>query len=120
MDAARRLDACPGSPNCVCSQDADELHRVAPLEFEGSADQAWIALRDIVAGWSRTHIVREEPGVLRAEVRSLLFRFVDDLHLLLDEDAGVIHVRSASRVGRSDFGVNRRRVEALRVAFNHR
>jgi len=116
--APRRLDPCPGTPNCVCSQDADARHAIAPLRIDAPADQAWASVRAIVSGWPRTTIVREEPGFLHAEVRSLLFRFVDDVHLLLDEDAGCIHVRSASRVGRSDLGVNRRRVEALRAAIS--
>jgi len=120
VDAARRLDPCPASPNCVCSLDPDEPHRVVPLSFEGPADQAWDRVRAIVAAWPRTTVVLEQPGFLHAEVRSRLFRFVDDLQLLLDEASGCIHIRSASRVGRSDFGVNRRRVEALRAAFSCR
>jgi uncharacterized protein (DUF1499 family) len=114
------VDDCPRTPNCVCSHQTDARHGIAPLVFEGAADRAWAGLRSIVAAWPRTTIVSEEPGVLHAEVHSALFRFVDDLHLALDEQAGVVHVRSASRVGRSDFGVNRRRVEALRAAFSRR
>ena len=88
------------------------------MRYDGPADQAWAAAREIVAGSPRTTFVRDEPGFLHAEVRSLVFRFVDDLHLLLDSQAGCIHVRSASRLGKSDLGVNRRRIEALRVALD--
>lgn len=66
----------------------------------------------------RTRIRRDEAAYLHAEFRSLIFRFVDDVEFLLDADAGVIHVRSASRLGYSDLGVNRRRVEAIRQAFS--
>jgi len=65
----------------------------------------------------RTRIVKEEGGYLHAEVRSFLFRFVDDIEFLIDTEQSLIHVRSASRTGHSDFGVNRRRVEHVRKAF---
>jgi uncharacterized protein (DUF1499 family) len=118
--APARLDPCPRTPNCVCSQDADARHSIEPLHYDGPADRAWAAARAIVAGSPRTTLVRDEPGFLHAEARSLVFRFVDDLQLLLDSQAGCIHVRSASRLGKSDLGVNRRRVEALRAAFSRR
>ena len=67
----------------------------------------------------RITIVREEEGYMHAEARSLLFRFVDDVEFLLDADNRLIHVRSASRTGYSDLGVNRRRVERIRTAFEN-
>jgi uncharacterized protein (DUF1499 family) len=112
-----RLAPCPGSPNCVCSQGADAAHAVAPFAFTGSPEGAMKCLRALLASWPRTTVVREEEGYLHAECRSRVFRFVDDVELLLDAPASVVHVRSASRAGRSDLGVNRRRVEALRRAF---
>jgi len=63
-------------------------------------------------------IITEEGSYLHAETRSFLFRFVDDVEFMMDTDSRVIHVRSASRTGYSDLGVNRRRVERLRRAFN--
>ncbi len=112
-----RLADCPGTPNCVSSQAADEAHRTEPLHFDGDADVAWARVREAVAAWPRTRVVTATDGYLHAECTSFLFRFVDDLECLLDRDAKVIHVRSASRAGRSDFGVNRRRVERLRQAL---
>jgi uncharacterized protein (DUF1499 family) len=112
-----RLPACPGKPNCVCSQDDRPRHRIEPLRFEGEADQAWARLRQVVAGLPRTRIVSDTDTYLHAECKSLIFRFTDDVEFLLDRDGRLIHVRSASRAGRSDFGVNRRRVEAVRAAF---
>jgi uncharacterized protein (DUF1499 family) len=112
-----KLAACPDSPNCVCSQAEDEEHAIAPIRFEGSADDAWRKLHDVVAGWPRTRIVQEDGNYLHAECASLLFRFVDDVEFLLDRDARVIQMRSASRVGRSDLGVNRKRMEEMRQAF---
>jgi uncharacterized protein (DUF1499 family) len=117
---AGRLAPCPGSPNCVCSQADDEAHRVAALPYAGSAEEALARLVAVLSTWPRTRVVTQADGYVHAECRSLLFRFVDDVELLADREARVIHVRSASRAGRSDFGVNRRRVEALRAAFAER
>jgi uncharacterized protein (DUF1499 family) len=112
-----RLAACPGTPNCVCSQEADAGHAIEPFRFEGSPDEAWQRLGAIVADWPRTRVVTSSDTYLHAESKSLVFRFTDDVEFLLDRDARLIHVRSASRAGRSDLGVNRRRVESLRAAF---
>jgi uncharacterized protein (DUF1499 family) len=78
---------------------------------------AWQRLREVIAARPRARIISETDTWLHAEFTSLVFRFVDDVEFLLDRDAGVIHCRSASRSGRSDFGVNRRRIEELRAAF---
>jgi uncharacterized protein (DUF1499 family) len=113
----QRLVPCPDSPNCVCSHDAAASHAIAPLSFSGDPAEAWERLRTVMAGLPRQRLVESRPGYLRYEFRSRLFRFVDDVELLLDAPARVIHVRSASRVGHSDLGVNRRRVEAIREAM---
>jgi uncharacterized protein (DUF1499 family) len=112
-----RLAPCPDTPNCVCSQDEAPTHAVEPLRFRGDADAAWARLTSAVREMPRTAVLRATDDYLHAECASLVFRFVDDLEFRLDRDAKVIHVRSASRVGRSDLGVNRRRVEAVRAAF---
>jgi uncharacterized protein (DUF1499 family) len=112
-----RLGPCPSSPNCVCSQDGGEQHAIEPITFDGDADAAWARLKRVLAEQPRTKIVVESEGYLHAESASLVFRFVDDVEFLLDRERGLIHVRSASRVGRSDLGVNRQRVEQIRQAF---
>lgn len=111
------LAPCPRSPNCVSSQASDAGHRVEPLALRVPSDAAWTAAKRAVQAMPRTRIVDERPGYLRAEATSLLFRFVDDLELALAEDGGRLDVRSASRVGYSDLGANRKRVEALRKAL---
>ena len=113
-----RLAPCPGSPNCVSSQAEDEAHRVDPVAFEGEPEEAWARLRAVLEVWPRTRVVTATPTYLHAECTSLVFRFVDDVEFLLDHDARVIHVRSASRAGHSDLGANRRRVEAIRRAMS--
>ena len=114
-----RLAPPKRSPNCVSSQadPADAEHFIAPIAFAGPREQAMTAAKKAIASMERSRIVREEPGYLHAEFSSRLLGYVDDLELLHDRDAGLLHVRSASRLGRRDFGVNRRRVEALRLRF---
>jgi uncharacterized protein (DUF1499 family) len=118
---AGRLAPCKRSPNCVSSQGdrADAEHYIAPIAFKGTAAEAIAAAKRAVEAMERARIVREERGeagaYLYAEFRSKLLGFVDDLELLYDDKAGLFHVRSASRLGRRDFGVNRARVEKLRT-----
>ena len=116
--ARAELSPCPDSPNCVSSLASDPRHFIEPIRYTGPADAAMQRLVGIVLAMPRTTRIREEGGYLHTEVRSFLFRFVDDLELSLDVDNGVIHVRSASRSGYSDLGVNRRRVERLRRRFH--
>jgi uncharacterized protein (DUF1499 family) len=115
-----RLADCPDTPNCVCSQAGDELHGIEPLRYQGRADRAMARLREVLEDLPRTRVVEASDKYLHAECTSLLFRFVDDVEFLQDETAGVIHCRSASRAGRGDLGVNRRRIEAIRQAFAQR
>lgn len=114
-----RFAPCPDSPNCVSSLATDARHALPPLDLgERSVEDALARLEALLSGQPRTTLVQREPqGYLRAEVRSRVFGFVDDLELQIDPAHAVIHVRSASRTGRYDFGVNRKRVEALREAF---
>ena len=114
---AGKLAPCPASPNCVCSQADDEGHRVEPIAFTGDPAEAMDQLRAVIAGMPRGVVVTATDGYLHAEFTSLVFRFVDDVECVVDADRRVIHVRSASRAGRSDFGVNRARVDAIRRAF---
>ena len=113
-----RLAACPSSPNCVSSDSADDEHRVEPFEFARDASEAWQATRDAVSALPRTRIVTESADYLHAECRSALLGFVDDLELHLRAEQGRIAVRSASRLGYSDLGVNRERVKRLRAALS--
>lgn len=112
-----RLAACPSSPNCVSSQGdpADATHYIAPIAFKRDARAAWRALRETVAASERVKIIDEQDGYLRAEFATQFFGFVDDVEFLLDAPARVIHVRSASRLGYGDLGVNRARIETLRT-----
>jgi uncharacterized protein (DUF1499 family) len=103
-----QLAGCPDSPNCVCSFETRESHRIDPLRGNLAA------VRAAIAQMPRTQIIREDGNYLYAEFTSRLMGYVDDVEFLADADAGVVHVRSASRLGHSDLGVNRERVETLR------
>ena len=106
---------CPNKPNCVSSLAPDADHRTEPFRLTGGKD--WAAVREAVAAMPRTQIVEERPGYLHAECRSRIFRFVDDLELMSSQAGDRVDVRSASRVGYGDMGVNRARVESLREAL---
>lgn len=114
------LAACPPSPNCVVSQGAEGGHAIAPLRWSGASTEAWAALREVMGRYPGATLVTESGGYLHYECRTRLCRFVDDVEFLLDEPAQVIHVRSASRLGHSDLGANRDRVERVRKAFEAR
>ena len=108
------LHPCPSSPNCVSSQATDDRHAIDPFVFTGRAEDAWQALKRALPSMARTQIVDEIGYYLHAEARSRIFRFVDDVEFVLVPEQKTVHVRSASRTGSGDLGVNRRRVERLR------
>lgn len=111
-----RLVPCPSSPNCVSSQAADDRHRIEPLAFAGDSDAAFGRLKRILESRGDTTIIEQSADYLRAELRTTFF--VDDGEFLLDRQQRLIHVRSASRLGYSDLGKNRSRMEEIRRAFS--
>lgn len=117
-----RLARPRSTPNCVSSQadPADAEHYVAPIRFKGGAPEAIAAARKAVEGMAGATVVRQEGNYLYAEFKSKLLGFVDDVEFTYDERAGVLHLRSASRLGRRDFGVNRARAEDLRARIERR
>lgn len=112
-----QLSACPSSPNCVCSDETDASHAIEPLELAIEAAEAWPLVAEAVRDLPRTRIVSSSADYIHAECASNLLGFVDDLELHLRAKEACVAVRSASRLGYSDFGVNRRRVETLRTAL---
>jgi uncharacterized protein (DUF1499 family) len=109
-----RLAPCPDRPNCVASDAADPARRVEPLVLAASPAAAWEALRALLRSRPDVTVKVDEADYLRAEFRSAVFGFVDDVEFHLRRGGGVIAVRSASRVGYYDFGANRARIEAVR------
>ncbi|HWL74452.1 MAG TPA: DUF1499 domain-containing protein [Burkholderiaceae bacterium] len=93
---------------------AVEYAKIEPIAFTQDSALAMNRLRDVLAGWPGARIVENNPDYLSVQFETRWLRFVDDAEFLLDPTARVIHVRSASRLGRKDFGANRQRVEAIR------
>ena len=112
------------TPNSVSSQaylyPTHPQHAYAsiqPLKFSGDAGKAMNRLADLVRNTDRMVIVAQEPEYLYAQSTTALLKFTDDVEFAVDRDAHVIHVRSASRMGRKDFNVNRARIETIRAQF---
>lgn len=105
---------CPKTPNCVSSIDTSTGHFIQPLEFSGSARDTQYKLLQILNRFKGARVVTFEENIIEAEFISSIFRFVDDVKFYLDDRKKIIHVKSASRVGFSDLGVNRRRIEKIR------
>jgi uncharacterized protein (DUF1499 family) len=119
-----RLSPPSSTPNSVSSQAS--LHpghpqaayaAVDPFPSGGDPAAAMRTLRDLIAAMPGATVVEARDDYLRAEFRTRWMGYVDDLELVPDASTGVVHVRSASRLGRRDFGVNRERVEALRQVY---
>ena len=105
-----KLAACPGSPNCVNSQSDDAQSKIDPLPAVSIAE-----IKKVVESMERTTVIEATDNYLYAEFKSKLMGYVDDVEFYLDSEANVVHVRSASRLGKSDLGVNRKRVEEIRA-----
>lgn len=120
IDTKSRLAGCPSTPNCVSSDARGKTHGIEPLAVIGDPVAAWKALREILDATPRVRIVEATSDYIHAESRTLIFRFTDDVEFELRASASIIAVRSASRVGRSDLGVNRRRIESIREQLRKR
>lgn len=110
----RKLAPCPNTPNCVSSQSTDD-HKIEPLTFNATPDEAFVKLKKILESNEWATIISQDPDYLYAEFSSKLLGFIDDVEFYLDRDNHLIHTRSASRLGQSDLGVNRKRIEAIRT-----
>lgn len=107
-----QLGTCPDSPNCVSSFEARDSHQIAPL-------QASLAdVRQALTSLKEAEIINDQPPYIYAEFTSRLMGYVDDVEFLEDASAGLVHVRSASRLGQSDLGANRKRIEAIRTTLS--
>ena len=113
-----KLASCPNTPNCVSSQSLDAEHGIEPLTYTSTTEEAIAALKAVIQGIKKTKIITENKNYLYAQFTSAIMGFVDDVEFYLDEAARVIHVRSASRLGQSDLGVNRKRIETIRAKLS--
>ena len=112
-----KLAPCPDSPNCVSTQSQDPRHAIAPIPYTASLAVTRYNLLHIIHSMERSTIITENPTYIHAEFRTKGFRYVDDVEFYLDQEAQLIHFRSSARLPYYDFEVNRKRMEAIRTAF---
>lgn len=112
-----QLAACPSTPNCVVSQNADSDHAIAPIAYTTDRAQAQETLLAVIQNQPRVNIVEQTDNYIAVEFTSKLMGFVDDAEFYFPETEPVIQMRSAARLGESDLGVNRRRLEQFRLAL---
>ncbi len=115
-----RLAPPPDSPNCVSTQAEDRKFWIEPITYMGASADAMSTIKDVIGQFSSATIVSESDSYLHVEFRSPFFRFVDDVEFVVEPETNRIHFRSASRVGYSDLGANRDRMERFRELFNAR
>lgn len=117
-----KLAPCPSTPNCLNSQiSGNDTHQVESIVYSGTLTEAHTALVQILESEDHAETIEIESNYIHVEYTSTFFQFVDDVEFYLVEerpDKTQIHIRSASRIGRSDFGVNRTRIERIRGQFN--
>lgn len=111
-----KLASCPSTPNCVSSQATDPTHQIQPLT-DSNAEAVFQQLKAIVPTLPGAQVISENDRYLYAEFTSALMGFVDDVEFYLDQNSGTVQVRSASRLGESDLGVNRQRIENIRASL---
>lgn len=112
------LKTCPESPNCVSSLTESKEHHLKAIAFSGTKTEAFTKLKDLVLGLDRTRLESETEDQLHFVFTSFLFRFKDDVWFAFDEDKQQIHFKSQSRVGYSDLGANKNRIEKIRALLN--
>jgi uncharacterized protein (DUF1499 family) len=112
-----KLAPCPESPNCVSTFASDKTHAIKPLSYTGTNVEAKRKLIRVIDSLPRTRIISDTGNYLDVEFTSFLWRFVDDVEFVLDDSSKTIQFRSASRLGKGDLGVNRKRMETIRARF---
>jgi uncharacterized protein (DUF1499 family) len=111
------LTDCPASPNCVASQDADSKHAIEPIPYHLDRDKAREILLKVLTVVPRTEVIEQTDNYIHTTSQIPIFGFIDDVEFYFPPNEPVIHLRSASRVGDWDLGVNRRRMEQIRLAL---
>ena len=116
----KKLSPCPNRPNCVSSEADDDRHFIEPYVLAVDTHQAWQVLQTLIADLPRTTVRIANDTYIHAKSKSRLFGFVDDVEFLLQPEKNRIAIRSASRTGYSDLGVNRKRLEEIRRMLHSR
>ena len=118
VQANGELRECPDSPNCLCSFETRATHSIEPIRYDMDDDEkAFDILMSTVQNMNGAELVEQQADYFHAEFTTPLMKFVDDVEFLQDHENRQFHVRSASRVGHSDLGANKARLEKIRAAF---
>ncbi len=112
-----KLHPCPKTPNCVSTLAFDEKHKIEPISYSGSLKDAKTKILSIINSLKRFKIITNEENYIHIEFRTATFKFIDDVEFLFDDKEKVIHFRSRARMGYSDMGVNRKRMEKIKNLF---
>jgi uncharacterized protein (DUF1499 family) len=118
MSTSNPLKACPNKPNCISSYSQDRRHSMLPLNFKGDQKESLRHLKKVVLSFPGTELLTEKENYLHFTFKSAFFGFIDDVEFYLDPNVKVIHFRSASRIGYSDLGANRKRMDAIVERFS--
>ena len=110
------ITPCKSKPNCVSSLNQEDRFHIEPLRYD-NLETATNKLLKVLKSFKRVRIIATDDCYIHAEFTSLVFRFVDDVEFYFDTRESIIHLKSASRIGYSDFGANRKRIEAIRRKF---
>jgi uncharacterized protein (DUF1499 family) len=110
-----KLLPLPNKPNCVATQSGNSTQRMEPIPYSGDRETAQNKLLQILNQLPRTTLIKNEPKYIRIVFRSAFFGFPDDVEFLFDKHT--IHFRAAARLGHSDFGVNRKRMDNITHLF---
>ncbi len=114
-----KFQPCPKSPNCVSTQSEDEKHRMEPLSYNTSIEEAKTKIKDIIGSFKRTKLITENDNYLHFEFRTATFKFVDDVEFYFDDSSKLIHFRSAAQKGYSDMGVNKKRMKKVSILYKN-
>ena len=109
-----RFKECPPTPNCVSSETQSKAKFIERFKTGDRPEESWDLLTRILEKTSNCRVISQDSSYIHAEFRTRLLRFVDDVEFRLESETSEIAVRSASRVGYSDLGTNRRRLERIR------
>jgi uncharacterized protein (DUF1499 family) len=116
VNGRQSLNSCPDKPNCVISDSSDKDHYLSPIKVTSNKERAHKKVTGILSKNSSFKIISSNPDYIYAEYTSMIFRFVDDVEFYFGEE-GFVHFRSASRIGKSDLGANKKRIEDQRFKF---
>ncbi|MEE9319448.1 MAG: DUF1499 domain-containing protein [Granulosicoccus sp.] len=116
-NGVQALSDCPDSPNCQSSASSRQEQSVAPLSISGNPSLVMATVAEFINSESNANVVQQQGYYLHATYKTRLMGYIDDVEFLLDASTKQLHIRSASRVGRKDFGANAKRIELIRAAL---